>query len=83
MILEEVAYKNGPMILRQMLSEFFMPYTVRSMDFLKQFGIRNIFVDCDGKIDELILLWVEAGISGLFPVEAESGIRRITVGVRS
>ncbi len=73
-ILEDVAYRNGPMISRAMFEEFAAPYTARLVDFVRQFGVRNIVVDCDGKIDELVPAWVKAGVTGFFPVEAVNDI---------
>lgn len=76
-ILEDVAYRSGSFISKEMFKEFLSPYYVRFVDFLRQFNIKNIFVDCDGRIDELIPLWIEAGINGLFPIEAINDIERI------
>jgi hypothetical protein len=73
-ILEDVAYRNGPMISRAMFDEFAAPYTARLVDFVKQYGVASIVVDCDGKIDELVPAWVKAGVTGLFPVEAVNDI---------
>jgi uroporphyrinogen decarboxylase len=73
-VLEDVAYRNGPMISPQMFEEFALPYTARLVDFVKQFGVKTIIVDCDGKIDQLIPLWVKAGITGMFPLEAVNDV---------
>jgi len=74
MILEDVAYRNGPMISPEMFESFALPYTERLVDFVRQFGVDCIVVDCDGRIDALIPLWVRAGVTGLFPVEAVNDI---------
>jgi uroporphyrinogen decarboxylase len=74
LILEDIAYRGGSMISPQMFNEFLAPYYVRFVDFVKQFGINYIFVDCDGLIDELIPLWVACGVTGIFPVEAVTNI---------
>jgi len=73
-ILEDVAYRSGSMISPTMYDEFAVPYTRRFVDFLRQFGVTCILVDCDGKIDTLLPLWVKAGITGLFPIEAVNDI---------
>jgi hypothetical protein len=44
------------------------------VDFVKQFGVKTIVVDCDGKIDQLIPLWVKAGVTGMFPLEAVNDV---------
>jgi uroporphyrinogen decarboxylase len=76
-ILEDVAYRSGSFISGQMFREFMMPYYLEYVDFLHQYGVKNIIVDCDGLTDKLIPLWVEAGVSGIFPVEAINDIAAI------
>ena len=74
LILEDVAYRGGPMISPEMFEAFAFPYTKRLADFARQFGVDCILVDCDGRIDALIPLWVRAGVTGIFPVEAVNDI---------
>ncbi|TET50753.1 MAG: hypothetical protein E3J58_03115 [Actinomycetota bacterium] len=69
-ILEDMAYRSGSFISREMFREFLSQYYVEFIDFLKQYNIKNIIVDCDGLIDELIPLWIEVGVNGIFPIEA-------------
>jgi uroporphyrinogen-III decarboxylase len=76
-ILEDIAYRSGSFISRDMFREFLTPYYVRFIDFLKQFKIKNIIVDCDGLIDELVPLFVQAGVTGIFPIEAVNDIEKI------
>jgi hypothetical protein len=73
-ILEDVAYRGGSMISAAMFEEFAAPYTARLVDFARQHRVPSIVVDCDGRIDELIPAWVNAGVTGLFPVEAVNDI---------
>ena len=73
-ILEDVAYRNGPMISRAMFEEFAAPYTARLVDFVRHHGVPSIVVDCDGKVDELVPAWVKAGVTGLFPLEAVNDV---------
>jgi len=44
---------------------------------LRQYGIKNIIVDCDGLVEELIPLWIKVGITGIFPIEAVNNIEKI------
>jgi len=37
-------------------------------------GVEVIEVDCDGNVDELLPLWLEAGISCIHPVEVAAGM---------
>jgi uroporphyrinogen-III decarboxylase len=76
-ILEDIAYRSGSFISKEMFNEFMRPYYIKLIDFLKQYRINNIFVDCDGLIDELIPLFIEAGVTGLFPFEAVNDISKV------
>jgi Uroporphyrinogen decarboxylase (URO-D). len=73
MIWEDMASGTGSMISREAFREFLSPFYVRIIDFLRQHGVENIHVDCDGYIGELIPLWVELGVTGLFPLERKAG----------
>ncbi len=76
-ILEDIAYRNGSMISPEQFREYALPYTEELADFAKGKGVSHIFVDCDGLITELIPLWLEAGVTGIFPVEAVNDITDI------
>jgi len=66
---EDMAYKAGPMISPRMFQEFVLPYYKKITDFLRKHGIDVIFVDSDGNINELIPLFLEAGVNGVLPIE--------------
>lgn len=70
MIWEDMAFKTGSFISREAFREFLTPYYIKFVDFLKQYGVKNIIVDCDGLVDELIPLFLETGVTGIFPMEA-------------
>ena len=76
-ILEDMAYRSGSFFSKEMFEEFMAPYYIEFIDYLSQYGIKNIIVDCDGLIDELIPLWVKVGITGIFPIEAVNNIAEI------
>ena len=73
LIWEDMAYTTGSMISAEAFGEFLAPYYRRMIDFLRQHGVRNIHVDSDGYIEDLIPLWVELGVTGLFPMERKAG----------
>jgi hypothetical protein len=60
-----------------MFEEFLRPYYIEFIDYLSQYGIRHVFVDCDGLISELIPLWIEVGVNGIFPIEAVNDLEKI------
>jgi uroporphyrinogen decarboxylase len=76
-ILEDIAYRSGSFISKEMFEDFLKPYYLEFIDYLGQYGIEHIFVDCDGLIDELIPLWVDVGVNGIFPIEAVNDLGKI------
>ena len=76
-ILEDMAYRSGSFFSREMFEEFMAPHYTRFIDFAGQFGVKNIIVDCDGLIEELIPLWAGVGVTGFFPLEAVNDIIKI------
>jgi hypothetical protein len=77
MIWEDMAFRGGSFISKEAFREFLSPYYIKLVDFLKQYRIKNIIVDSDGLIEELIPLWLEAGVTGVFPLEAVNDLVRI------
>lgn len=66
---EDMCYNAGPLLSPTHFREFLLPRYRRIADLLRAHGTDIIWVDCDGKIDDLIPLWLEAGINCMFPVE--------------
>ena len=53
--------------------KYVLPGYRQIVDLLRAHGIDIIFVDCDGNIDLLIPIWLEAGINGVWPLEVAAG----------
>ncbi len=70
---EDMAYNKGPLISTKFFKEFMIPQYKRITNFLKEHGIWINIVDCDGYIDPLVPLWLEAGINCMFPLEVRAG----------
>jgi len=66
---EDMCYRGGPLISPVHFKRFLWPHYRRLADLLHQHGVDVIVVDCDGKIDALIPLWLDAGINCMFPME--------------
>ena len=73
LIFEDMCYKSGSMISGEMFKEFLSPYYKRLINFLKEYGIKNIFVDSDGYVEDIIPLFLECGVTGLSPFEIQAG----------
>jgi uroporphyrinogen decarboxylase len=70
---EDMCYRTGSLISPSMFREFMLPRYKRITEVIRGLGTDIIFVDSDGKVDELIPLWLEAGINGVFPMEQAAG----------
>ncbi len=66
---EDMAMKTGPLISPQKFAELMLPACKRVCQFLHDNGVDIILLDSDGHIDPLIPLWLEAGVTGVYPLE--------------
>jgi uroporphyrinogen decarboxylase len=73
LIHEDMAFKQHAMISPQMFREFMLPRYRRWADFFKGRGVPILIVDSDGYVEELIPLWIEAGMNATFPIEIAAG----------
>ncbi|MFH1008552.1 MAG: uroporphyrinogen decarboxylase family protein [Candidatus Latescibacterota bacterium] len=71
---EDMAYNTASLISPAMFREFMLPRYKRIADFALSFGVDVVFVDTDGYVDELIPLFLEAGVRGIYPMEVNSGM---------
>jgi len=70
---EDMCYKTGPLISPAMVRKFMMPRYKKITDLLHSYGVDVIYLDCDGNLNELIPLWLEAGINLIWPFEVAAG----------
>ncbi len=66
---EDMAMKTGSLISPSLVREFMLPCYQRVTAFLRARGIDVFLLDCDGNTDELIPLWLEGGVNGVYPIE--------------
>lgn len=76
---EDMAYKAGPLVGPELFGRFAMRHYRRVCEWLRSQGIRHIGLDSDGNIEALIPLWLEAGITHLWPFEVQSGMDVVKV----
>lgn len=69
MLWEDICYNNGPLCSPQFFKEKIGPTCARIADLCKAHGVNALLVDCDGRIDKLLPVWVENGINTMFPIE--------------
>lgn len=70
---EDMAYKRAPMISPEMFRRFMLPHYIRLISFLKNNGVKLVYVDCDGYPGKLIPLWIESGVDAMSPCEIAAG----------
>jgi uroporphyrinogen decarboxylase len=66
---EDMCYNGGPLLNPRHFKQYLVPHYRRITDLLHRHGVDVIWVDCDGQIDLLIPLWLDAGVNCMFPVE--------------
>ncbi len=78
-IWEDISFGKGSMISPAMVREFMNPYIRRVGDFLKARGVNVILLDTDGDCNSLIPVFLEAGVTGMYPFEVSCGMDIVKV----
>ncbi len=66
---EDICFRGGPLINPRVFREKVGPHYRRITDLLQGHGIHLVSLDCDGKIDALVPIWLENGVNTMFPIE--------------
>jgi uroporphyrinogen decarboxylase len=66
---EDICFNRGPLIAPKMFREICGRHYRRITDLLGRYGVRIVQLDCDGKIDDLIQIWLDNGVNCMFPIE--------------
>ncbi|MBN1399685.1 MAG: hypothetical protein JXA74_02545 [Anaerolineae bacterium] len=73
-IWEDMSFKGGSMVSPRIFREFLMPAYQRITGFFNAHGLDIITLDTDGNVWGLIPLFLEAGVTGLYPFEVRAGM---------
>jgi len=78
-IWEDMSYKNGPLISPDLFREFMVPAYRQITEVARSHGVDVVLVDTDGDCSQLIPLFLEGGVTGIYPFEVQSGmdVRRV------
>ena len=79
---EDMAYKAGPLISPAMFRRHMLEPYKKLTSLFHANGAHLILVDCDGYAEPLIPLWLEGGVTGLWPVERASGMDPVALRER-
>jgi hypothetical protein len=66
---EDICFRSGPLINPQVFREKVGPHYRRITELFQSHGIEIVSLDCDGKIDALVPIWLENGVNIMFPIE--------------
>jgi len=66
---EDMCYNAGPLLSPAHFKQYLVPQYRRITDLCRRHGVDVVWVDCDGKIDDLMPLWLDAGVNCMFPLE--------------
>ena len=72
-IWEDMAFKTASLISPRLVREFMLPAYEELATLLHAGGVKLIMVDSDGRVDQLLPIWLEAGIDGTHPCEIAAG----------
>jgi uroporphyrinogen decarboxylase len=67
---EDMCYNKGPLLSPRLFAELMVPRYKTITAALRNYAVDVNILDCDGRIDELVPGWLEAGINCMFPLEA-------------
>jgi len=66
---EDMCYNRGPLISPKLVRDVMGPSYRRLTDLLRRYGCDVVVLDCDGKVDDLIPVWMDHGVNVAFPLE--------------
>lgn len=72
-IWEDMAYKTAPMISPEFVRDYMLPAYKELVAYLRVGGVKLIMVDSDGHANDLLPIFLEAGIDGIHPCEIAAG----------
>lgn len=78
-IWEDMSAGTGSMVSPATIQEFMVPYYKRLTAFLREHGVKTIFIDTDGDCFDIIPLFIESGITGMYPIEVSCGMDLVRI----
>ena len=66
---EDICFRSGPLVNPRVFERKVGPHYKRITELAHRYGIEIVSLDCDGKIDALIPIWLQNGVNTMFPIE--------------
>lgn len=76
---EDMAFKTASLLGPELFSRYMVPRYARVTEWLRSKGVKHVGVDSDGNVNELIPLWLEAGLDLIWPFEVAAGMDVVAV----
>ncbi|HRX41855.1 MAG TPA: uroporphyrinogen decarboxylase family protein [Clostridia bacterium] len=76
---EDMAGKSGPLIGPGQIEEFIKPYYLKVWNMLSSQGTRIFSQDSDGNMDPVIDVFLESGLTEMYPMEPGAGMDIVKV----
>jgi uroporphyrinogen-III decarboxylase len=68
-LFEDCCFSAGPLMSPESFKSIWFKHYKTLIDFYRAHGVKHILLDSDGKTDQLIPMWLEAGVDIAFPIE--------------
>jgi hypothetical protein len=72
-IWEDMSFKTAPMISPKLVRRYMLPAYRELVDYFRAGGVQLIMVDTDGRVEDLLPIFLEAGMDGTHPCEIAAG----------
>ena len=66
---EDMAFKSGSLVSPVLYRKLARQHYQRITDLLQRYGVDIVLLDSDGNVDELIPIWLDGGITCIWPLE--------------
>lgn len=76
---EDMAFKSGSLISPVLYRKLAVKHYRAITDLLKRYGVDIVLLDSDGNVDELIPIWLDGGITCVWPLEVASDMDAVAI----
>lgn len=66
---EDICFRSGPLVSPSIFRKYIAPGYERISRKLQSYGCDLHALDCDGKVDDLVPIWLDSGVNVMFPIE--------------
>jgi len=78
-IFDDIATNRGPIMGVSAYEKLFYPSLKKMVAAYKEAGAAKVFHHCDGYVEDVLDLWVDAGITAVHPLESRTGMDPVKI----